>query len=682
MSGVRAVPDTVSPPPVGEPQVRVIEHCWIPMADGIRLSARLWLPGNPGDAPTPAILEYIPYRKGDLSRVRDERNLAAFARRGYAGVRVDMRGTGDSEGLMTDMYGPEELDDAINVINWIARQPWCSGAVGMMGTSWGGTASLQAAARRPPPLKAIIAVCATNNRFDDDIHHMGGCLLTDTVEWGATLPAILAAPPDPKTVGPSWRRQWQDRLDGLSFPLASWIRHQTRDEYWRRGSVGETPDAITCPVLAVGGWADRYSNTVMTLLAQSHDRCWGIVGPWGHHYPDQGCPGPAIDFQQEALRWWDRWLLGVDNGADREPRLRVWQRHYEAPRDKIVQHRGRWIGEPAWPSERVTPRDLWLESGALRWSRGSAEKSVEIPDDLRVGAAAGDSGYFGRDGGLPGDQDIDDRYCLVFETEPLTAPLEILGQARLCLSLTTDQTISTVVARLIDVPPSGAPARVSCAVRNLALDDNGQAATARAPDDVVTCAIDFPNTAYRFEAGHRIRLALSSAYWPQIWPAPQSVRLTLHPSNARLTMPVRARDDADPPIRFAAPRDRTETGNHKVLAAPPVERTQDIDPESGVRTDRWHQPATAVCYGDKELTFGVETRAEHRLQLNDPNSARSRFEHRLRFSRDDWVVEVVGRADLTSTATSFVAKGSVEVHENGQRVFFRRWVPVLPRTWS
>ncbi|MDH3664047.1 MAG: CocE/NonD family hydrolase, partial [Alphaproteobacteria bacterium] len=197
----------------------MIEHCWIPMTDGVRLSARIWLPKT-AEA-VPAILETIPYRRRDMVRARDERNHPVFARHGYAAVRVDMRGSGCSEGVMPDMYAAAELDDALTLINWIADQPWCNGVVGMMGTSWGGTASLQAASRSQSsdsPLAAIVAVCATDNRYDDDIHHMGGCLLTDSVEWGAALPSILALPPDPTTVGPGWRAMWMRRLEALTFP--------------------------------------------------------------------------------------------------------------------------------------------------------------------------------------------------------------------------------------------------------------------------------------------------------------------------------------------------------------------------------------------------------------------------------------------------------------------------------
>ena len=126
-----------------------------------------------GIGPVPALLETIPYRKADMVRARDERNHPFFAAHGYASIRVDMRGSGDSEGHMPDMYASDELADARHVIEWLAEQEWCDGRVGMFGTSWGGTAALQANIDAPAPLKAIIAVCATHDRFEDDIHQIG-----------------------------------------------------------------------------------------------------------------------------------------------------------------------------------------------------------------------------------------------------------------------------------------------------------------------------------------------------------------------------------------------------------------------------------------------------------------------------------------------------------------------------
>lgn len=310
--------------------VAVTDHVWIEMPDGVRLAARLWLPVGAG--PVPATLEYIPYRKADLVRARDERNHPFFAANGYACIRVDMRGSGDSEGHMSDMYAQAELDDARHVINWLADQPWCDGRAGMFGTSWGGTAALQASVSSEQPLKAVITVCATHDRYTDDIHHKGGCILTDTVEWGATLPAILAAPPT-RNVGAGWKEKWQERINALTCPLESWLLQAGRTPYWRHGSVIHEAERIDVPILAIGGWSDRYSNSVMALSRARPDLIWGIVGPWGHHYPDHAHPGPGISFQHVALDWWNTWLKS-EKTPD-WPRLRVWLLEFEPPANAI-----------------------------------------------------------------------------------------------------------------------------------------------------------------------------------------------------------------------------------------------------------------------------------------------------------------------------------------------------------
>ena len=663
-------------------RVREIEHCRIPVAGGIRLSARLWLPETPAGEPVPAVLEYIPYRKRDMVRIRDERNHAVFARHGYACVRVDMRGSGDSEGLMTDMYRPEELDDALAVIEWIATRPWCNGAVGMMGTSWGGTASLQAALRGPDALRAIIAVCATDNRFDDDIHHMGGCLLTDTVEWGATLPAILASPPDPATLGAQWRRIWHERLEGAAFPLEHWIRHETRDAYWRFGAAGESPGGIACPALLVGGWSDRYSATVMNLLAANRERCWGIVGPWGHHYPDLASPGPGIGFQAEALRWWNHWLKGMDTGVDREPRLRVWMQGHAPPRDRLERRPGRWVGEVSWPSPNVAEREWWLARGGLRRAPDPGAGEALVPVDLRVGAAAGDTGYFGREGGLPLDQGVDDARSLVFETDALPEALEILGSVRLEVSIESERPVAMLAARVNDVHPDGTAARAVWTVRNLALSDDARTPRRLGPGNTRRVSILFPNTAWRFEAGHRIRLAISGAYWPLVWPAPGSGPVKLHRSGARLVLPVRHAPAPEVPVRFAEPVETEGPATREVVPARALVRHPWSEGGDGVRSSGWHLPYRCIHFRDIDLDFGVETRAEYRVAAGEPERVSARFEHRLRFAREGWQVEVIGVAELRSTEDAYHPEGSLAVRENAELVFERRWNPVIPRTCS
>ena len=270
------------------------------------------------ESPVPAVLEYIPYRKRDGTLPRDETMHPYMAARGYACVRVDMRGNGDSDGVMTDEYTEQELSDACEVIAWLAAQPWCSGAVGMMGKSWGGFNGLQTAALRPPALKAVVTVCSTTDRFEDDIHFKGGCLLGENIGWGAVMLSYSSRPPDPD-LRADWREVWLQRLEADALLAPVWASHQARDAYWKHGSICEDWQAIEVPVLSIGGWADNDMNTVSHLVTNLQVPVQGIVGPWVHQYPHMAVPGPRAGFLQIALRWWDRWLKG-DETAPRPTR--------------------------------------------------------------------------------------------------------------------------------------------------------------------------------------------------------------------------------------------------------------------------------------------------------------------------------------------------------------------------
>src|SRR5579871_66892 len=313
-------------------RVREVEHAWIPLSDGTRLAVRYWLPEDAEQNPVPAILEYIPYSKRDMTPARDERMHVYFAGHGFAALRVDMRGSGESEGVLLDEYLTQEQDDALEVIAWIAAQPWCTGRVGMMGKSWGGFNSLQVAARQPPALKAIITVYSTVDRYNDDVHYKGGCLLTENATWAFVMFGSAARPPDPVLVGDGWRDMWRARLSVVRPWVIDWLKHQRRDAYWKHGSVCEDYAAIKCPVYAIGGWADGYANAVPRLLEGLRVPRKGLIGPWGHQFPNQAWPGPRIGFLQEALRWWDHWLKDIDTGIMDEPMYRVWLQHSVEPK--------------------------------------------------------------------------------------------------------------------------------------------------------------------------------------------------------------------------------------------------------------------------------------------------------------------------------------------------------------
>lgn len=361
------------------------EDVLIPLPDGTRLYARIWRPLT--DEPVPALLEYLPYRLTDWTAPRDWQRHPWYAGHGYASVRVDVRGHGNSEGMPTDEYSQVELADGVEVVEWLAAQPWCSGKVGMFGISWGGFNSLQIAALAPEPLKAIVTVCSTDDRYDNDVHYMGGSVLAvDMHAWAATMLAFVSRPPDPVHVGEvMWRDMWVKRLEAVDPFVHTWLSHQTRDAYWRHGSACEDYGAIRAAVLAVGGWHDPYRDTVLRLVENlPPDRVRGLIGPWSHQYPDRGLPpGPAIGFLQETLRWWDHWLRDKDTGAMATPVLRSYVMDAHPPATTYPSLPGRWVGDPAWPSPSVTPVSYALQGAPVLvrspstrgWTRAASSPS-------------------------------------------------------------------------------------------------------------------------------------------------------------------------------------------------------------------------------------------------------------------------------------------------------------------
>ena len=521
-------------------EVKEIEHLSIPLSDGTELAARMWLPVDADADPVPAILEYIPYRKRDLTAERDVRHHPYIAGFGYASVRVDLRGSGESDGILTDEYLEQELDDGVEVINWLAAQPWCSGAVGMIGISWGGFNGLQIAALRPEPLRAIVTICSTDDRYSDDVHYMGGCLLGDNLSWASTMFDQNTHPPDPALVGERWREMWMERLAGSGLWLETWMRRQRRDEYWKHGSVCEDYDAITCPVMAVSGWADGYSNTVFRLMEHLSVPRKGLIGPWSHKYPHEGVPGPAIGFLQEVRRWWDRWLKGTENGIDAEPMFRVWMQDSVPPTTSYHRRPGRWIAEESWPSPHVDARAFRLDQARLvPLSEEVTEQAFTIQSPLSVGLFAGKWCSYQAPPDLPHDQRQEDGGALVFETGVLEEDLEIFGLPRVTLELSSSEPVAMVALRLSDVAPDDKATRVTYGLLNLTHRESHEHPEPLEPGRRYRVTVQLNGVAQRFPAGHRLRLSLSTSYWPLAWPSPKPARLTVFTGVSTLELPVR-----------------------------------------------------------------------------------------------------------------------------------------------
>lgn len=646
----------------------------IEMRDGCTLSARIWLPEDAEANTVPAIVEHLPYRKRDGTTARDSLTHPYFAGHGYACIRVDMRGNGDSEGLMEDEYSEQELQDAEDVIAWAASQPWCNGKVGMMGISWGGFNSLQVAARKPEALKAIITLCSTDDRYADDIHYKGGLLLNENMGWGATMLSYSSRSPDPAIVGDNWRDIWLDRLNNEPFLPAVWLRHQRRDAYWKRGSVCENIEDIQAAVLAVGGWGDAYKNAVARLVSTVQAPVKGIVGPWIHKYPHFAVPKPAIGFLQEALRWWDRWLKDIDTGVENDPAMRLYLMDSVPPRDWYEERPGRWIAEPVWPAPGITTRSLSLAAGGKLFAAPPklVNRKISTPQDC--GMAGGEYCAIWLGPEMPGDQREDDAKSACFDTV-LKTPLDIVGAPVIRLQLFADRPTAMVAVRLCDVHPDGGSTRITYGVFNLTHRTGHETPTPVKPGETMDISFKLDDIAYRVPEGHTLRVAISSTYWPLVWPSPEPVTLTL--LTGSIDLPERAGGSGDE-VRFEEPEAARPWNTQTVR---PASNSRDItrDEKTGVVTLSITDDFGEIRDADHGLHNGGVARERWSINPADPLSARGITHWTSTLSRDDWSLRTETFTAMHSDAKNFYLTGRIEAYEGEERVFERDFHETIAR---
>lgn len=635
----------------------------------------------------PAILEYLPYRKRDLTAMRDAQTHPYWAGHGYAGVRVDIRGSGESDGVLTDEYLQQELDDGVEILRWLGQQPWCTGDVGMVGISWGGFNGLQIAALQPPELKAVITLCSTDDRYADDVHHMGGCLLGDNLSWASTMFDHNTCPPDPALVGERWREMWQERLEGSGLWLATWLAHQRRDDYWKHGSVCEDFSQIRCPVYAISGWADGYCNAVFRLLAGLDVPRKGLVGPWAHKYPHLGVPGPAIGFLQESLRWWDYWLKGEQTGIMDEPMLRVWMQGSVPPSARYEERPGRWVSEPSWPSTRIKAQafrltsghDLLAESDPLSEAANDALQ-LGIRSPLFVGLYAGKWCSYNAPPDLPHDQRDEDGGALNFQTAYLEDTLEICGQPEVELEIEADQPVAMVALRLSDIAPDDKATRVSYGLLNLTHRDSDEFPQPLEPGKRYRVRIKLKHIAQQFPAGHAIRLSLSTSYWPLAWPAPVPVRVTIHPAVSRLILPCREPQPREEGALqpFAGPEGAMPLA-HTLIQ--PSQESWCVIRDLGNDKTTLEVINDAGTYRLDDIDLQLSHRVVERYSYSYGNydSLSGWTEWQRSFSRGDWQVHTVTRTLMTADAENFRLRATLDAYEGDSRVFAKSWDEEIPR---
>jgi putative CocE/NonD family hydrolase len=663
---------------LGPRKVRHIENVWITMSDGTRLAARVWLPEDADQKPVPAIMEYIPYRKRDSMRLRDESTHAYLASFGYACIRPDIRGSGDSEGPVQDEYVKQEQDDAMEIIAWLTAQPWCTGKVGMFGISWGGFSALQVAARRPPGLAAIITHCSTDDRYTDDAHYVGGCINESmSGSWGSDYLARSPRPPDPAIVGPRWREIWRERLESLEFFAGTWLEHQHRDAYWKQGSINEDYSRIQCPVYVVGGWADPYVCTLGRMLANLSVPRKGLCGPWAHQYPHEVTgPGPAIDWLTEALRWWDHWLKGIDTGLMREPMYRAWMQH-ETAFQGTKNVPGRWVAEEAWPSPRIRPLRMHLTPGGLQ-PQAASPTSLKLSPVQTVGATA--RWYSRVPAQFPGDQRVDDARSLVFDSAPLDRPFEILGVGVVEVDVSVDKPVASLFARLCEVTPDNVSRRITWGVLNLCHRESHESPTPLEPGKRYRIRLPLRDIAHAFKAGSRVRIALATSHWPTVWPSPEPVTLTVHLRSSTLELPVRPPRPQDEKLAPFGPGFIPEThGATDLVPGGDLEMTHEWDVATRTLTVRSEFPYRRSRLNETGTELYSSWRESFSIREDDPTSASIEFHRMYGMYRPDWDHRIEAVLKLTMTRDTFFLDGDLRTFESGKPFWSRRWQRPIPR---
>ncbi len=659
-------------------KTREIENTWIPMPDGTRLAARIWLPEDAEDDPVPAILEYLPYRKRDGTVARDALTHPYFAGHGYAGVRVDMRGTGDSDGVCLGEYLKQEQDDAMVILDWLAAQPWCSGKVGMIGISWGGFNGLQIAARRPPALRAVISLCSTDDRYADDIHFMGGAVLCDKLNWGATAFSISNTPPDPAIVGDNWREMWRERLDNNGLWMLDWFRHQRRDAFYAHGSVCENYADIDVPVYMVGGWADGYTNAVFRTLDHLPGPKKGLVGPWAHKYPHFAQPGPRIGFLQECLRWWDQHLKGKDTGIMDEPQLRAFVQEPAPPAPYRAHREGRWVAEPHWQGTAVDVLSLHVDpAGPNGLSEAATDQSLTLCSPQNAGSAAGVWCVYGLGADGPLDQNDEQGRLSAFESAPLEEDVELLGFPMLHVQVASDVPQANLVATLSAVDAEGRATLLTFGVLNLTHRNSHATPEPMPPGTPQPVSVQLNVCGQRIAKGQKIRLSLGTAFWPVIWPSQCTATLTV--SDARLDLPQRPARASDADL---SPFQRPES-------APPLEteqqgegsysRTRTIDQATGVETIEYASDTGAETHLHSGMTVHYTSSDSFSIHPDDPNSATGTCRWRKAYARGDWHAEVRTEVTVRALADSWAIEARLVAEDAEGIVTERSWREDIPR---
>ena len=665
---------------VEEISVLTIREVMIPMPDGIQLAADLYMPADiPAGEHLPVLLEYTPYRKND-SRGSKYRMYTYFVKRGYVVARVDIRGTGNSQGRTIPYeYSEIELSDGDAVIAWLAKQDWSNGNVGMFGISWGGFNSIQMAVRKPPALKAFMALMATEDLYQEDVHYMDGIIHIDSWMMSHDLSNAMPGAPEFR-LDEDWLR---NRFE-VEPSIFTYMREQRDGSFWDRASARDKYEQIQIPGYYIGGWYDGYRDSPPRMLEHVKAPVKAMIGPWDHYYPHNAWPAPQVEWRHEAVRWFDQWLKGIDTGILDEPRFAVYVRDWHPPGPGVDEIPGHWRWEEGWPIERSVTKTFYAGQDHGLSSSPSAQATHSLKYKPSVGLAGGGPVMWW--GNIPPDQQSMDDYSLIYDSQPLGSPLEILGMPRAILKVSADVSRANWVVRICDVAPDGSVTQVGGAAFN-----GTHRKSAREPEDLIPgkvfpLEIEMHFTSWVFPKGHRIRFAINNAQWPMLWPTPYQMTTTLAiggVEGARIELPVVP--PADRPVpKFKLPEEgpslpdyaSVDSGNVSGYAEiKSIQRDEQSGAAFGIATN-----ATSFRY-----PWGLEhfeERLEHRTSDLNPAETSVIGIYAVAIDLKDRTIRmeqnVVFKSDLKNFHMNFIRRFKV----NGETLHEKQWNEIFPRDFQ
>lgn len=661
------------------PEIEKVYDIRIPLPDGNYIHAHAWTPKRAFDnleKSYATLIEYIPYRT-DVTVIRDSIRHPYYADHGFISMRVDMRGSCNSSGVLEDEYLPIEQEDALAVFDWIVAQPWSNGNIGMFGKSWAGFNGLQVAARQHPALKTIITLMSTDDRYSDDVHYRGGCLLaSDMLWWGSTMSTYQPRPQDPLVVGKDWKENWLKRLD-VPPMLNQWMAHQTRDDYWKHGSVCEDWSLLEVPVLAIGGFRDGYTNPVWRMAEKlpNPESCC-IVGPWVHEYPEMAEPAPKIDYQQLSTQWFTKWLYPNKNDQFSLPRLTVYIQDPTSIAESYVYREGTWISTNKPNIHKYITFNLTDEL-RLKRSLGDTVKELAIPfsGSLSHGLFRGTWCPFGFKGDFPGDQRYEDSKCLCFDSDIFENDIDLCGLPFIKLGISSDKKLANVSVRLVDIYPSEESVLLSWGQLNLTHRNSHEFPEFLQPKEKYDVKVSLDSVGIKLKKGHKLRIALSPCDWPQAWPSPETPTLMLHYGLLYLPVP----DDTtlvEAPI-FGKPS--IVDSPLELVKERPYGRKKKV--EYDYELDEWK--LTDIQDGGctkinrngylSGFYFGEYNKNEWKIRMDDPSSACNRCEWVYEMGRNDWKIRIETETELTADSADFYLITKRRAYEDDKQISEREF---------